>query len=156
MGKLEVDEDLLKRLADILDTTGLTEIEVASGEERVRVAKQQALVQAVAETASSLPAAAPRPAADAAATESAQPCAPAQPSGLVVSPMVGTAYLAPSPNADPFVKLGDQVVEGQTLMIVEAMKVMNNLPSPHAGIVRDILISDGQPVEYGEPLIVIA
>ncbi len=155
MGKLEVDEDLLKRLADILDSTGLTEIEVASGEERVRVAKQQALVQAVAEAAPALPAAAPLPAGDPAAAESAQGCSP-QPSGLVVSPMVGTAYLAPSPNADPFVKLGDQVVEGQTLMIVEAMKVMNNLPSPHAGIVRDILISDGQPVEYGEPLIVIA
>ena len=135
MGKLEVDEDLLKRLADILDTTGLTEIEVASGEERVRVAKQQTLVHATSEAAPAVPAAA---------------------SGLVVSPMVGTAYLAPSPSAEPFVKLGDHVSEGQTLMIVEAMKVMNNLPSPHAGIVKDILISVGQPVEYGEPLIVIA
>ena len=156
MGKLEVDEDLLKRLADILDTTGLTEIEVASGEERVRVAKQQTLVHATSEAAPALPAAASRPDGDPAAADSAQSCAPAQPSGLVVSPMVGTAYLAPSPSAEPFVKLGDHVSEGQTLMIVEAMKVMNNLPSPHAGIVKDILISDGQPVEYGEPLIVIA
>ena len=155
MGKLEVDEDLLKRLADILDSTGLTEIEVASGEERVRVAKQQAVVQAVADAAPALSAAAPRPSADPAA-ETLQSCSPAQPTGLVVSPMVGTAYLAPSPNAEPFVKLGDEVSEGQTLMIVEAMKVMNNLPSPHAGTVKDILISDGQPVEYGEPLIVIA
>ncbi len=156
MGKLEVDEDLLKRLADILDSTGLTEIEVASGEERVRVAKQQAVVQAVADAAPALSAAAPRPSADPAAAETLQSCSPAQPTGLVVSPMVGTAYLAPSPNAEPFVKLGDEVSEGQTLMIVEAMKVMNNLPSPHAGTVKDILISDGQPVEYGEPLIVIA
>ncbi len=150
MGKLEVDEDLLKRLAEILDTTGLTEIEVASGEERVRVAKQHAVVQA--EAAPVLASAAARPAA---ATEVGD-CAPAQPSGLVVSPMVGTVYLSPSPGASPFVKIGDQVSEGQTLMIVEAMKVMNNLPSPHSGTVKDILISDGQPVEFGEPLIVIA
>ena len=70
--------------------------------------------------------------------------------------MVGTVYLAASPGSEPFVKIGDQVAEGQTLMIVEAMKVMNNLPSPHAGTVKDILISDGQPVEFGEPLIVVA
>ena len=156
MAKLEVDEELLKRLADILDTTGLTEIEVASGEERVRVAKQQTLVSAGVEAAPISPAAAANPAADLSAAEGSQSGSPAQPSGLVVSPMVGTVYLAPAPTAQPFVKLGDQVSEGQTLMIVEAMKVMNNLPSPHAGTVKDILISDGQPVEYGEPLIVIA
>ena len=150
MGKLEVDEELLKRLADILDTTGLTEIEVASGEERVRVAKQQTLVHSAPEVAQPMVSAAPAPAAN------GGDCAPAQPSGLVVSPMVGTVYLAASPGAEPFVKIGDQVAEGQTLMIVEAMKVMNNLPSPHAGTVKDILISDGQPVEFGEPLIVVA
>lgn len=156
MAKLEVDEELLKRLADILDTTGLTEIEVASGEERVRVAKQQTLVSTAVEAAPVPPAAAANPAADLGAAEGSQSGSLAQPSGLVVSPMVGTVYLAPAPTAQPFVKLGDQVSEGQTLMIVEAMKVMNNLPSPHAGTVKDILISDGQPVEYGEPLIVIA
>lgn len=150
MGKLEVDEDLLKRLADILDTTGLTEIEVAAGEDRIRVAKQHTVVQA-ANDAVAPPAAAPR-----AATLEARDSAPAQPSGLVVSPMVGTVYLSPSPGSPPFVKIGDSVSEGQTLMIVEAMKVMNNLPSPHSGTVKDVLISDGQPVEFGEPLIVIA
>ncbi len=150
MGKLDVDEELLKRLADILDTTGLTEIEVASGEERVRVAKQQTVVRAAPESAQPLLSAAPAPAADGADT------AAAQPTGLVVSPMVGTVYLAASPGAEPFIKIGDQVAEGQTLMIVEAMKVMNNLPSPHGGTVKDILVSDGQPVEFGEPLVVVA
>lgn len=150
MGKLEVDEELLKRLADILDTTGLTEIEVSSGEERVRVAKQQTLVRTAPEAVQPMVNASPGPAVD------GRDCAPAQPTGLVVSPMVGTVYLAASPGAEPFVKIGDQVAEGQTLMIVEAMKVMNNLPSPHAGTVKDILISDGQPVEFGEPLIVVA
>lgn len=147
--KFPLDEEALRRLAAILEDTGLTEIEVEAGDHRMRVAKTPAAVQAVPAPAAT-PAAAP-----AAATPVAAPCAPAETGFPVNSPMVGTAYLAPEPGAKPFVQVGDSVAEGQTLMIIEAMKVMNTLPSPRAGKVARILVQDGEPVEFGEPLLVL-
>ena len=136
-----VDAELVRALAALLEETGLTEIEYAVGERRIRVVRG-----APASTTASLPAAAAPPAA-------ALPATP--PAGAVKAPMVGTAYLAPSPEAPPFVKLGDNVREGQPLLIIEAMKVMNQILAPRAGKVVRILVADGAPVEYGQPLIVL-
>jgi acetyl-CoA carboxylase biotin carboxyl carrier protein len=139
-----VDGELVRALAALLEETGLTEIEYAVGERRIRVVRG-APAQAVA---------VPLPVA--AATVPATAAAPAAtPAGAVKAPMVGTAYLAPSPEAPPFVKLGDSVREGQPLLIIEAMKVMNQIPAPRAGKVVQILVADGAPVEYGQPLIVL-
>ena len=145
--KLSIDEKLVRRLADLLEETGLSEIEYEAGGRRIRVAKGGATVVSAAPAA---PAADPAPAA--AATNGATE---APPSGSVTAPMVGTAYVAEEPGKPPFVSVGDRVAEGQTLLIIEAMKVMNQIPSPHAGVVKQILVQDGQPVEYGEPLMVI-
>jgi acetyl-CoA carboxylase biotin carboxyl carrier protein len=138
-----VDGDLVRTLAALLEETGLTEIEYAVGERRIRVVRGAPAVSAVTLSMPAAAAAAPAPAA---VTE-----AP----GTVKAPMVGTAYLAPSPDAAPFVKLGDSVREGQPLLIIEAMKVMNQIPAPRAGKVAQILVADGAPVEYGQPLIVL-
>jgi acetyl-CoA carboxylase biotin carboxyl carrier protein len=138
-----VDGDLVRTLAALLEETGLTEIEYAMGERRIRVVRGGPAAPAV--TVSMPPAAA------------APPSTPiqAEPPGTVKAPMVGTAYLAPQPEAPPFVKLGDSVREGQTLLIIEAMKVMNQIPAPRAGKVAQILVADGAPVEYGQPLVVL-
>lgn len=148
----ENEAQWIRQLAGILDETGLTEIEIQKADVRVRVARTHAGVAAYAPPAAGAVAApaapAPKPAAK--APEAAGPAA-----GTIPSPMVGTIYLSPSPGADPFVKKGDKVAQGQTLMIVEAMKTMNAIASPRAGIVKDILVRDAQPVEYGEPLIVV-
>jgi acetyl-CoA carboxylase biotin carboxyl carrier protein len=144
MPRLEIDEALLRRLAQLLQETGLTEIEYESEGQRVRVNRS---------TAHSVGAAPAGSVAPAAGAGSAHP-APA-PAGAVTSPMVGTAYLAAEPGSAPFVKVGDRVKQGQTLLIIEAMKVMNPIPAPEAGTVEEILINDGQPVEYGEPLLVL-
>jgi len=147
MAKFEVNEELVRKLADLLQETGLNEIEYEVNNHRIRVAKS-AGVTAVAAPQAPL----------------AVPCAPqrpatggpeAIPSGAVTAPMVGTVYVASEPGSPPFVKVGDQVSEGQVLLIIEAMKVMNPLASPRAGTVKQIMVSDGQPVEYGEPLLVI-
>ncbi|HVZ01031.1 MAG TPA: acetyl-CoA carboxylase biotin carboxyl carrier protein [Dongiaceae bacterium] len=146
MSKFDVDEALVRKLAQLLKDTGLSEIEFESEGKRIRVntgAVGGAVIQAPA-------AAAPAAAAPAAA---AKPDGP--PAGALTSPMVGTAYLAPEPNAAPFVKAGDRVNKGQTVLIIEAMKVMNPILAPASGVVRDILISDGQPVEFGEALMII-
>jgi acetyl-CoA carboxylase biotin carboxyl carrier protein len=146
-----VDHDLIRELASLLDETGLTEIEYERDGQRVRVARQ---IQAVAvATAPSRPAAA----IDAAAlpTLDAAPIDPAKHPGVVTSPMVGTAYIGPEPGARPFVEVGSRVRVGDTLLIVEAMKTMNQIPSTRAGTVIQILIEDGQPVEFGEPLMII-
>lgn len=132
-----VDQQLIRDLAGILNDTNLTEIEVELGDLKVRVSRQSQAVHAVA-------APLPVPAAAADASKNAVP-----------SPMVGTAYLAPAPDAKPFVEIGQKVKEGQTLLIIEAMKTMNQIPSPRAGTVTAILIEDAQPVEYGMPLVVI-
>jgi acetyl-CoA carboxylase biotin carboxyl carrier protein len=145
MPKLDIDEAMLRKLAQLLQETGLTEIEYESDGQRVRVNR-------ASQTVISAPAAA-MPAAGAASPAPAAPAGP--PAGAVTSPMVGTAYLAPEPGAANFVKPGDRVKKGQTLLIIEAMKVMNPIPAPEAGVVEAILINDGQPVEYGEPLLVV-
>jgi acetyl-CoA carboxylase biotin carboxyl carrier protein len=137
---------LIRDLAAILEETGLSEIEIEKAGLRLRVARN---IQVVATAVSAAPAAAtPSSGAPKATDLSGHP-------GLVASPMVGTAYAAPSPGASPFVKIGDMVTEGQTLLIIEAMKTMNQIPSPRSGRVTQIIISDGQPVEFGEPLMVI-
>lgn len=147
MGKFDVDESLVRKLAELLQETGLNEIEYENGTERIRVNRGTATFAAapVAHAAPAAPNAGPAPQA-----ASDQP-----PSGAVTSPMVGTAYLAPEPGAASFVKVGDRIAKGQTLLIIEAMKVMNPIAAPHAGTVVDILVQDGRPVEYGEVLMVV-
>ena len=147
--KTDVDQQLIRDLAGILNDTNLTEIEVELGDLKVRVARHVAPIQAYAPA---LPAAAP---VLVAAAQAAAPSPADLSKNAVTSPMVGTAYLSPSPDAKAFVELGQAVREGQTLLIIEAMKTMNQIPSPRAGTVTAILIEDAQPVEYGMPLVVI-
>jgi acetyl-CoA carboxylase biotin carboxyl carrier protein len=135
------DPDLIRRLAAILEETGLGEIEYAEGDRRIRVARPNGVAA---------PAAALAPATIVAAVAAAAPTVNA-----VRSPMVGTAYLSPEPGAAPFVRVGDRVSEGQTLLIIEAMKVMNPIKCPRAGTVSAVLIEDAAPVEYDEPLLVV-
>ena len=147
------DGALIRELALLLDETSLTEIEIERAGLRVRVARNVSI-------AASLPAAAPIAAA-APASASAAASAPAAAAdfskhpGAVPSPMVGTAYWASEPGAKPFIEVGTKVSVGQTLLIIEAMKTMNQIPSPRAGTVTQILVEDGQPVEFGEPLVII-
>jgi len=151
----QIDTRLVRKLADILTETNLSEIEVEHEGLKIRVAKT--LTAAPMQMYAPAPAAAPVAAASAtsAATASAE-AAPARASGdLVKSPMVGSVYLQPQPGADSFVKIGDTVAAGQTLMIIEAMKTMNPIPATKAGKLVEILVEDGQPVEFGEPLAVI-
>jgi len=150
--KTDVDQQFIRDLAGILNDTNLTELEVELGELKVRVARHPAPVHAYAQA---MPA--PMMAAAAAPMAAAVPVAASvDPSkNAIPSPMVGTAYLSPSPDAKPFVEVGQSVREGQTLLIIEAMKTMNQIPSPRAGTVTAILIEDAQPVEYGMPLVVI-
>ena len=154
--KTGVDQQLVRDLAGILNDTNLTEIEVELGDLKVRVSRQAAAMHAVAAPApvnsvhvAPPPATAPAPAANAAAP------APEVSRNAVPSPMVGTAYLAPAPDAKPFIEVGQAVKEGQTLLIIEAMKTMNQIPSPRSGTVTAIQFEDAQPVEYGMPLVVI-
>ena len=146
MPKFDVDDALVRKLATLLGETGLTEIEYEAGEQRIRVSRGGGTTVAVAAPA---PAAAPVAAAKPAASDG-------PPAGAVTSPMVGTAYAAAEPGAAPFVKVGDKVSKGQTLLIIEAMKVMNPIPAPHGGTVQEILFGDARPVEYGEVLMVVA
>ena len=146
MSKFDIDEALIRKLAKLLKETGLTEIEFETDDARIRV-----------NAGASGPAIAAAPATAApAAIAAAAPAADAPAAGSISSPMVGTAYLSPEPNATAFVKVGDRIAKGQTILIIEAMKVMNPIPAPHAGTVTQILVQDGQPVEFGEPLMVIA
>jgi acetyl-CoA carboxylase biotin carboxyl carrier protein len=152
-----IDARLVRRLADILTETGLSEIEVEHAGLKIRVAKQ--LAAAPAQVTYAAPAAhAPAHAATPSAAPAAAEAAPATRAAgdAVKSPMVGSVYLQPEPGAEPFVKVGDTVTAGQTLMIIEAMKTMNPIPAPKAGKVVEVLVEDGQPVEFGEPLVVIA
>ncbi|QBQ96655.1 acetyl-CoA carboxylase biotin carboxyl carrier protein [Paraburkholderia pallida] len=151
----------LKTLIDLVSESGISELEVTEGEGKVRIVKnappvyvQPGVAQYAAPMAGA-PLAAPAHAAEAAASPAA--AAPVVPQGHVVtSPMVGTFYRAPSPGADPFVQVGDTVKEGQTLCIIEAMKLLNEIESDAAGVVKEILVENGQAVEYGQPLFVIA
>jgi acetyl-CoA carboxylase biotin carboxyl carrier protein len=146
-GTMQVDVKLVRQLAELLDETKLSEIEVEDGGRKIRVART---MTAVAAPAFAAPAAAAPVAAPAAAA-----IAPADHPGTIKSPMVGTAYLAPSPEADPFVSVGSSVAEGDTLIIIEAMKVMNPIIAPRAGKVTQILVSAGQPVEFDQPLVTV-
>ena len=146
-----VDKELIRELAELMDETGLTEIELGDGPTRLRVARGGTMVAAPAPMAAApapLAASAPTDAASAGNDLSGHP-------GAVTSPMVGTVYVAPEPGAAPFVKVGDTVSAGQTMLIIEAMKTMNPIPAPINGKVSQILISDGTPVEFGEVLIVV-
>ena len=154
----EIDTALVRSLADILNDTDLTEIEVERGDLKIRVAREVTMAAPVQYAAA--PAAAPAPVAAApAAPQAAMPSDPAtivaRSGEEVKSPMVGTAYLQASPEAPAFVQPGDKVKKGQTLLIVEAMKTMNPIQSPRDGVVKEILVGDAQPVEFGEALVLL-
>lgn len=151
--KSSIDTDLIRELARLIEETGLSEIEIDRDGQRVRVARHvsvQAVAPAVVPVQVEAPPTSPAPAEPAPAAEDL-----ANHPGVVKSPMVGTAYRAPAPGAVPFVDVGSQVTAGATLLIIEAMKTMNQIPAPRAGTVTRILVEDGQPVEYGEPLMII-
>ena len=153
----EIDTGLVRSLADILNDTDLTEIEVERGDLKIRVAREVTMAAPVQyASAPAQMAAAPAPVA---ATPAAMPSDPAtivaRSGEEVKSPMVGTAYLQASPEAPPFVAPGDKVKKGQTLLIVEAMKTMNPIQSPRDGVVKEVLVGDAQPVEFGEPLVLL-
>ena len=151
MSSMKIDHDAIKNLATLLNETGLTEIEIAEGDKRIRVTKA-ASVQAYA----AAPAfAAPAPAAPAAATATVTALAPENHPGAVKSPMVGTAYLQSEPGAPKFISKGAKVKPGDTLLIIEAMKVMNPIKAEKGGTITDILIDDAQPVEFGQALVII-
>ena len=154
-----IDTKLVRRLADILKDTGLTQIEVERGDLKIRVARELTaapMAQTVYAQAPQMVAApAPAPAAPVAAPAPVAATPAPRAGDLVKSPMVGTVYLQPSPGADSFVKVGDMVNQGQTLMIIEAMKTMNPVPAPRSGKVVELLVGDSQPVEFGEPLLVL-
>ena len=151
MAKIEIDTELIERLAELLARTGLTEIELSEGESRIRVARNGGAVFVPVGSPIEMPQQQPQqpaPAGAAAAVDATHP-------GAVTSPMVGTAYLTPEPGAAPFVTVGGRVEEGQTLLIIEAMKVMNPVRAPKGGRVAQIFIGNGDPVEYGEILLLI-
>ena len=144
--KSKVDQDLIRQLADLLTETGLTEIEFETDDNRIRVARNVSAAPAAAPPAAVPVAAAPPATKTGGETDDA---------GTVHSPMVGTAFLSPSPGEKPYIDIGTEVRQGDTLLIVEAMKTMNQIPAPRSGKVVRILVEDGQPVEYGEPLLII-
>ena len=144
--KLTVDRELIQELTKLLEETGLTEIEIEREGMRVRVARNAVAAAAPARAV---------PLVQAMAESSPAPLDPAKHPGVVISPMVGTAYAASEPGTKPFIEIGSQVKAGDTLMIIEAMKTMNQIPAPRAGTVIQILFEDGQPVEFGEPLVII-
>ncbi|MCJ8143274.1 acetyl-CoA carboxylase biotin carboxyl carrier protein [Ancylobacter sp. A5.8] len=150
--KPAIDPALVREIATLLSESDLTEIEVQHEDLRIRVVRAAPTVYAAPAPLAVAPAAAPAPAAAAPAPAAADP---AKHPGVVPSPMVGTAYLGPEPGARSFVDIGSVVKEGQTLLIVEAMKTMNAIPAPRAGTVTRILVDNAQPVEYGEPLMII-
>lgn len=159
----QVDSKLVRELADILNDTDLTEIEVEKGELRIRVAREITAAPAVysaqpMHAPMAAPVAAPAPApASAPETPAATSAADARSHpGAVTSPMVGTVYLRPSPEADQFKKAGDSVKEGETILLVEAMKTFNPITAPKSGTLTELLVDDAQPVEYGEALFIIS
>ena len=147
---MRIDVELVRQLAQMLDETQLTEIEVEDGGRRIRIARKAAAAAPAVHYAPA-PAAAPV----AAAATPAEAAAPVPAANAVKSPMVGTAYLSPEPGAASFISIGKSVAAGDTLLIVEAMKVMNPILAPSAGIVRAILVESGQPVEFDQPLVVV-
>src|SRR3954451_24798586 len=149
-GGMRIEADLVRQLAELLNENELTEIEVVDGDRRIAVKREPSAAAPAAPAAAPVAAAPPPPPAPAAAEVS-----PASHPGTVKSPMVGTVYLSGEPGAKPFVSPGDTVREGETLLIVEAMKVMNPIAAPRAGTVRQVLVVDGQPVEFDQPLVIV-
>ena len=150
MAKLNVDTALIETLAELLQRTGLTEIELAEGDSRIRVVREpQALVATVSAAAP------PAPAAPAVSEEATRHAAAEDHPGAVRAPMVGTVYLTPEPGAPPFITVGAEVRDGDTLLIIEAMKVMNPIRAPRSGRIAKLLVTNGDPVEYGELLLII-
>lgn len=146
------EQALIRELATLLNETGLTEIEIEKSGLKIRVARH-AQVTAMAAAPTPMP-----PSAHAAPNAPVEPLAAADagaPVGAIKSPMVGTIYMSPEPDAAPFIEIGSRVTEGETLLIIEAMKTMNHIPAPKSGTVKQILVENGQPVEFGEPLVVI-
>jgi acetyl-CoA carboxylase biotin carboxyl carrier protein len=148
MAKFEMDTEFVRKLAQILHETDLGEIELADGDKKIRVARPSITVAAAAPVA-------PPPVAAAAVAAGAAASDLASHPGAVKSPMVGTAYLAPEPGKPPFVSVGDKVTAGQTLLIIEAMKTFNPIKAPKAGTVAQVLVENAQPVEFGEPLLIV-
>lgn len=145
MGKITIQEDAIRQLAKLMEETGLTELEVTEGDSTIRAAKHAAPAYAAAPVAAAAPAAAPTAAA------------PNEvPAGAITAPMVGTVYMSPQPGAPAFISVGDTVNAGDTLLIIEAMKVMNPIKATKAGTVKQILVENAQPVEFGEAMVVIA
>jgi len=140
--KMRIDSGLVRQLAELLDQTGLSEIEIQNGEHRIRVGRAISVSTAGLTVAAAAPTLAPM-------------AAPADHAGMVKSPMVGTTYLAPQPGAVGFVTVGKQIAAGDTLLIIEAMKVMNPIVAPRAGKILQVLVEDGQPVEFDQPLVII-
>lgn len=147
---MQVDTELIRQLAAMLDETNLTEIEVEDGDRKIRVARGGGVT-----TAAAAPAAAAVPAPAAVSGGGEAPRGGEDYANAVKSPMVGTVYLSPEPGAAAFVSVGDTVAEGDTLLIIEAMKVMNQIPSPKAGKVTKLLVENAEPVEFDQPLVVI-
>ena len=155
-GRINIDSSLVRELAELLADTGLTEIEVADGGRKIRVAKTAAaVISAPAAAYAAAPAAVAAPAAAPAAAAAAPAAAAAVDGTQVKSPMVGTVYLAPEPGAADFISVGKTVKAGDTLLIVEAMKVMNPITAPKAGVIKAIQVENAQPVEFDQPLVVI-
>jgi acetyl-CoA carboxylase biotin carboxyl carrier protein len=152
-GAMRIDPALVRELAQLLTDNSLTEIEVADGDRRIKVSREPAAVISAAAAPAPPPAAAAQPAPS--APQAAEPAAEEIAGTTIKSPMVGTAFLSPEPGAKPFVAVGDAVKAGDTLLIVEAMKVMNPITAPAGGVVKKLLISDGQPVEFDQPLAII-
>ena len=154
--QLQVEADVIRELSDLLGETGLTEIEIEQGGRRIRVARQNAphmsapplAVSAVMESAATSPSPHATPGETQAPKRDVE--------GAITSPMVGTVYVSPEPGKPPFVKAGDTVKEGDTLLIVEAMKTMNPIAAPRAGTVTEIMVRDAQPVEFGQTLLVLS
>ncbi|HHB83559.1 MAG TPA: acetyl-CoA carboxylase biotin carboxyl carrier protein [Devosia sp.] len=162
----QVDQDLIRSIAEMLNEANLAEIEIEKDDFRVRITRSwpveaPQIMPQYAPAAPAAPAPAPAPAAPVSVVEAPAPKAAdelldiASNPGTLTSPMVGTSYLAPEPGATTFVAVGEKVSEGQTILIIEAMKTMNQIPAHRSGTVKKILIDDGQPVEYGEPLVII-
>ena len=145
---MRVDSALLRELAELLSANDLTEIEVEDGDRKIKVRREATPVMSYAP-------AAPAPPAPAAAAPTTDPASPAAAFDAIKSPMVGTVFLSPEPGAKPFIAAGQKVAVGDTLLIVEAMKVMNPILATKAGTVRQILVADAQPIEYDQPLVVV-
>ncbi len=150
--KSKIDADIVRQLADLLNETGLSEIEYGTDDWHLRVAKAGVPMTTVAAPAAPAPAAAPKAEATSGAEESDSP---ADHPGVIVSPMVGTAYTTQDPESPPFIRVGDSVSEGDTLLLIEAMKVFNPIKAAKGGKVTRIFIDNGTPVEFGEPLLII-